>query len=66
MPQVTIETLKCGDVLRGKHRDHTVVSVESGRHLVYLCTRVGGNTTVLSKVRKGTHVVVIKTKIECK
>ena len=65
MPHVAIETVKGGDVLRGKHRDHTVVTVESGRRLVYLCTRIGGNTNILSTVRKGTHVVVIKSKIEC-
>lgn len=66
MLQTIVEELKCGDVVQGKSRDHTVVSVEKGRNLVYLCTRIGGNTTALATVRKGRKVTVIKTNIGCK
>ncbi len=62
MTQVTVEDLVCGDVVRGRDRDHTVVAVETGRSVVYLCTRIGGTTTCVSKVGKGTQIRVIKSK----
>lgn len=60
MTQVVIEALKCGDVVQGKSAVHTVVTSEVRNGVVFLCTRIGGNTTALAKVRKGTHVRVLK------
>lgn len=60
MRKVRAQDLKKGDVLRGSAGDHSVISVSHDASVVYLCTRVGGRNTVLSKVGKGKLVTVTK------